>query len=166
VESDLVRIFAALERAGVKYLVVGGVAVVLHGHLRVTADVDLVIKLDDANALAAMKALEALDFRPRAPVRIEQFANEALRKSWIDDKGMTVFSLWSPGMPGTEVDIFVAEPFDFDATFARAIRAPLEGTTVSVIALDDLLVLKRAAGRDKDREDVRALEALRDAEKH
>jgi uncharacterized protein (DUF1330 family) len=40
-ESDLLRIFDALERAGAKYLVVGGVAVVLHGHLRVTADVDL-----------------------------------------------------------------------------------------------------------------------------
>ena len=44
----------------------------------------------------------------RAPETIEQFADATLRKSWIDDKGMTVFSLWSPAMPGTEVDVFVA----------------------------------------------------------
>ena len=61
--------------------------------------------------------------------------------------------------------MFVAEPFDFDATYARAIRAPLEGTTVSVVSLDDLLALKRSAGRDKDQDDVRALEALKDAGK-
>ena len=67
-ESDLLRIFEALERAGAKYLVVGGVAVVLHGHLRVTADVDLVIKLEPNNVRTSMQALATLGFRPRAPV--------------------------------------------------------------------------------------------------
>jgi hypothetical protein len=57
------------------------------------------------------------------------FADASVRKSWIEDKGMIVFSLWSPAMPGTE-DVLVAEPFDFDATFARAIRAPVEATTI------------------------------------
>jgi hypothetical protein len=61
-------------------------------------------------------------------------------------------------MPGTEVDVFVAEPFDFDATYARAIRAPLEGTTVSVVSLDDLLALKRSA-HDSAFPTVVALEA-------
>jgi len=155
-ESDL------LERAGSKYLVVGGVAVVLHGHLRVTADVDLVIKLEPANVRAAMQALAALGFRPRAPVAIEQLADADIRKSWIAEKGLTVFSLWSPSMPGVEVDVFVAEPFDFDSTYARAVRAEIEGVHVTVVALDDLIALKRAAGRAKDDEDVRALLALKD----
>jgi hypothetical protein len=50
--SELLSVFAALERAKVRYLVVGGVAVVLHGHLRVTADLDL--DLEDADALTAI----------------------------------------------------------------------------------------------------------------
>ncbi len=163
VESDLLRVFAALEASGAKYLVVGGVAVVLHGHLRVTADVDLVVKLEPANARAAMQALAGLGFRPRAPVAIEDFADATMRKSWIAEKGLTVFSLWNAAMRGTEVDVFVAEPFDFDATYARAIHATIDGVRVSVVALDDLIALKRAAGRVKDEEDIRALLALKNA---
>ncbi len=161
VDSDLLRIFEALERAGAKYLVVGGVAVVLHGHLRVTGDVDLVVKLDAPNVIAAMRALASLGFRPRAPVAIDDFADASIRKSWIADKGLTVFSLWSPTMPGAEVDIFVEEPFEFDAAYARAVRADIDGVHVTVVSLDDLIALKRAAGRVKDEDDVRALEKLK-----
>jgi hypothetical protein len=60
------RILAALNEARVRYVVVGGVAVVLHGHLRFTADLDLVLALDRDNVLAALAALQGLGFRPRA----------------------------------------------------------------------------------------------------
>jgi hypothetical protein len=158
--SELLRVFSALEQARVRYLVVGGVAVVLHGHLRVTADLDIVLDLAPANAVAAVRALGGLGFRPRAPVALEQFADPAIRRGWIEDKGLTVFSLWSPSSPGTEVDLFVREPFDFDTTYSRAVMVDLEGTRVPVIDLPDLIALKRAAGRGKDLEDVEALTAI------
>jgi hypothetical protein len=91
--SELLRVLAALEHAKVRYLVVGGVAVVLHGHLRVTADLDLVVDLDPANARAARTALAGLGYRARAPVPLEQFADASIGQSWIDEKGLTVFSL-------------------------------------------------------------------------
>jgi hypothetical protein len=164
--SELLRVFSALERAQVRYLVVGGVAVVLHGHLRVTADLDLVVDLQPSNARAAVLALEELGYRPRAPVPLVQFADASARQSWIDDKGMTVFSLWSPSSPGTEVDLFVEEPFAFEATYARAIKVDLEGTVVSVIGLQDLINLKRAAGRRKDLDDAEALSAILAEDQH
>ena len=163
-DSDLLRIFEALGGARVSYLVVGGVAVVLHGHLRVTADLDLVIKLETANVLAATQALGTLGFRPRAPVPIEQFADAKARDSWIAEKGLTVFSLWNPRMPGTEIDLFVKEPFDFDQAHARALHADVAGVRIAVAALDDLVALKQAAGRPQDLEDVRALLTLKDAQ--
>jgi hypothetical protein len=158
--SDLLRVFAALEAARVRYLVVGGVAVVLHGHLRVTADLDVVVQLTSENALAAIRALDTLGFRPRAPVPAEQFADAQIRERWIEDKGLTVFSLWSPSLPGTEVDLFVREPFEFDPTHERATFVQLEGVTVPVLSLPDLIALKRAAGRPKDLQDADALEAI------
>lgn len=161
-ESDLLRIFDALARAHVRYLVVGGVAVVLHGHLRVTADVDLVVQLEPSNVRAAATALAGLGFRPRAPVRLDQFADPEIRRSWIDEKGLTVFSLWSPSMPGTEIDLFVEEPFRFDDAYERALQADVSGVRIAVAGLDDLIALKRVAGRPKDDEDVRALLALKD----
>jgi hypothetical protein len=158
--NDFDLIFAELERHAVRYLVVGGVAVVLHGHARFTADLDLVIALDPANVRAAMAALSRLDYRPRAPVSAEQFADPDIREQWVREKGLTVFSLWSPAHPATEVDIFVEEPFPFDEAFARAARADLGEIHVAVASIADLIRLKRAAGRPKDEEDIRVLEAL------
>lgn len=150
-------VLAALNEAGVRYLVVGGVAVVLHGHLRTTADLDLVVQLDTENTLRAVDALTSLGYRPRAPVAAEQLADPAVREAWIVERGMTVFSLWSGRFPGLEVDLFVSEPFDFDEAFERAIRVTLDETTVPVVSLDDLVALKRAAARPIDLADVEAL---------
>ena len=150
--GEIEEVLSALNRAGVRYLVVGGVAVVLHGHLRTTADLDLVIQLQRDNALRAMRALGDLQYRPRAPVPAEAFADREVREGWIREKGLL------------EVDIFVSEPFDFDAVYSRALRVLLAKSEVTIIALEDLLALKRQVGRPRDQEDIAALESLRDAE--
>jgi len=158
--GDFDLVFAALQRDQVRYLVVGGVAVVLHGHPRFTADLDLVVALDPENARAAIAALARLGYRPRAPVDGAQFADPVARQRWIDEKGLTVFTLWSPDHPATEIDLFVREPFPFDAAWSRATIADLGDVRVPVASLEDLVALKRAAGRPKDLEDVRVLEAI------
>jgi hypothetical protein len=159
--SDFDLIFAALQAEKVRYIVVGGVAVVLHGVPRFTADLDLLLALDAANVRAALAALARLGYRPRAPVAAEGLADAAVRKQWIEDKGLTVFALWSPDHPATEVDIFVEEPIPFDDAFARASSADLGSATVRVVSVPDLIELKRRAGRPRDLEDIAALEALR-----
>ncbi|MGB8223755.1 MAG: DUF6036 family nucleotidyltransferase [Polyangiales bacterium] len=157
----LSTIFRALDEAQVRYLVVGGVAVVLHGHLRFTADLDLVLDLDVANTRAAVAALESLQYQARAPVPLTDFANAKIRNTWVDDKGLMVFSLWSPAHPGTEVDLFVEEPFDFDEAWERRMDAVLpDGTTVHVVGFADLQLLKRNAGRPRDLYDLESLQEI------
>jgi hypothetical protein len=102
-----------------------------------TADLDIVLDLERENVLKALAALGDLGFRPRAPVRLEDFADPRERQSWIDEKGLTVFSLWSPTLAVVEIDIFVEEPFVFAEAF------------------------ERASGRPLDLDDIRALEAIR-----
>jgi predicted nucleotidyltransferase len=160
--GDLERILEALDQSGTRYLVVGGVAVVLHGYPRFTADLDLVLALDSPNVLLALQALRSLGYKPRAPVPVEQFADEEIRKSWIEEKGLVVFSLWSPQLPVTEVDLFVKEPFPFDEAYSRALRVDLGFATVTVASIKDIINLKRRAGRAKDFEDIEALEHLED----
>jgi predicted nucleotidyltransferase len=150
----------ALNDAGVRYLVVGGVAVVLHGYLRTTGDLDLVIELQPENLLRALDALERAGFRPRPPVPLRSFADPDTRRSWIETKNLRVFSLWHADLPGFEVDLFVEEPFDFDQAWERRVTVQLGGTNATVVSLADLLSLKRRAGRARDLEDVDALEAL------
>jgi hypothetical protein len=165
--SDFDLIFAALDAEKVRYLVVGGVAVVLHGVPRFTADLDLLLALDAANVRAAIAALARLGYRPRAPVPVEGLADPVVREQWIDEKGLTVFTLWSPEHPATEVDIFVDEPIPFDDAYGRAARADLGAVTVHVVSVQDLIELKRRAGRPRDLEDIAALAALaRDGDGH
>jgi len=158
--GDLERILRALEEARVRYLVVGGVAVVLHGHPRMTADLDLVVELVPQNLEAAFSALGALGYRPRVPVTASELADAATRERLVAEKGMTVLSLFSPELPLTEVDVFADPPFDFAAALARATVADLGAFRASVASIEDLVAMKRRAGRPKDLEDVRALLAL------
>jgi len=160
VSGSLETIFGALERASARYLVVGGVAVVLHGHPRFTADLDLVLALDADNVRAVLGALEPLGYVPRVPVPAEDLADPVRRAEWARNKGMTVFTLTSPLHPATEVDLFVEEPFPFDEAHARALQVDLGDVRVWVASLADLIAMKRRAGRTHDLEDVRNLEAI------
>jgi hypothetical protein len=85
-------LFEALNQAGVRYVVVGGLATVLHGFARLTADVDLSVDLDPAEALKAIDTLLGLGLQPRVPVEARRFADPEVRRAWIEEEGMQVFT--------------------------------------------------------------------------
>lgn len=151
-------IVTALEKAQVRYLIAGGLAVSAHGYLRFTKDVDLVVQLVPDNIKRAFEALSALGYRPLVPVAAEQFADAATRAAWIRDKGMVVLQFWSDAHRETPVDLFVTEPFDFDSEFARALTKPLHGTVpVRFVSIATLIRMKEAAGRSQDKIDIEYL---------
>lgn len=153
-------IVRALADANARYLIVGGLAVVAHGHLRFTADLDLVLDLDEDNLRRATEALAALGYRPRAPVELREFCSSARRAEWAREKGMTVFSLNSDQHPATEIDLFVEAPFDFDAAYRAAVQMEIApGTPATFVGVDDLIRLKERAGRPQDLDDVVQLRA-------
>jgi hypothetical protein len=67
-------IFQALNAAGVRYVVIGGLATVLHGYARLTADVDLAVDLASEEATKVIQTLTAAGFRPQVPVDPKTFA--------------------------------------------------------------------------------------------
>ena len=154
-------IFAALENGAVRYVVVGGMATVLQGYARLTADVDLVVDQEAAEALKAIRVLTALGFVPRAPVNAEDYANADVRRAWFDDKGMRVLSFWDPHHPMREVDLFVENPIDFGLLYERSQLVPLTTTNVRIASIEDLIQLKRLANRPEDQRDIEALQAIR-----
>jgi hypothetical protein len=88
-------IVSALNEAGVRYLVVGGIAVDAHGYLRVTNDVNIVIRLERSDIVTAFASLAPIGYFPSVPVTAEEFADPALRESWRREKGMLVLKMWS-----------------------------------------------------------------------
>jgi hypothetical protein len=155
-------ILDALNQAQVRYVVVGGVATVLHGVARFTADLDLIVDLSPAEARKAIAALTALGLKPHAPVEPMSFADETVRCQWIDDKAMVVFSLADPANPFRVVDLFVSNPIPFDDLWERSKVVQLATVSARVASLDDLIDLKRQAGRPQDLADIEALELIRD----
>ncbi len=153
----------SFEFAGVRYLIVGGLAVVAHGYVRFTADVDVVLDFEGPNLQRALLALAGLSYRPRAPVPLEAFADAEARAAWIRDKDLKVFSLHSPEHPATEIDLFVEPPFDFAAAWRDARWLEVgPGVKAPFVGLGDLVAMKRRAGRTQDLEDVARLESLED----
>lgn len=157
------EIFVELNHENVRFIVVGGLAVVLHGHQRLTADIDLVIQLKKANLEKAIRALKKLEYRPRPPVPIEQFANDEIRKSWIDEKGLTVFSLYSSKLKDIEIDLFVKEPFGFEKAFDRSEEVKLDQGSIQIASIEDLIEMKKIAGRPVDIQDIHVLQLLKKA---
>lgn len=154
-------VFSALNEVGVRYVVVGGLAVVLHGHPRLTADVDIVLDLEPVSAKKAMEALKSIGLKARAPVDPAAFADPRQRESWVADKGMTVFNLYSSVNPLLSLDLFVRDPMPFEQLWSRSQTIDLGGVRIRVASIDDLIAMKRAAARPQDLSDIEALEALK-----
>lgn len=153
-------VFQALNAADVRYVVAGGVAVVLHGHARLTADLDLILDLEPAAAGRAIDALIAAGFVAQLPVEPRDFADPAIRESWIRDKGMRVFSFWHAENPMTVVDLFVEHPIPFEALWARSVEVDLGEVRTRIASIEDLIRLKEQAGRPQDLSDIERLRAI------
>jgi hypothetical protein len=116
-------IVRALNGAKVKYLIVGGVAVVAHGYEWFTKGLDLVIGMERKNIIRGLRALMTIGCQMRIPVTPEQFADPALREQWRREKNMVVLPLWSEAPRRAPIGVFVYEPFDFAKELASAARA-------------------------------------------
>jgi hypothetical protein len=154
-------IVQALNEAGVRYLIVGGLAVVAHGFVRFTADIDVVLDPDPESMRRAVTALAGLGYKPRAPVEFAEFADPEARARWAREKGLTVFSAFSTDHSATEIDLFIEAPFDFDRAYANAAKLEVApGRLATFVGLADLMDMKRKVGRPSDLQDIRDLQSL------
>jgi hypothetical protein len=153
-------VFTALHDADVRYVVVGGVAVVLQGHARTTVDLDLVVGLSTENLTDAVTALTGLGLEPRLPVRASEFIDPDVRGRWIAERNLQVFSFYDPGNPLVEVDVFATEPIPVETLLADATTVEIGGVSVPVASRRQLIAMKRQAGRPQDLADIAALEEI------
>ena len=152
---DARALFRVLAAHGVDYLVVGGLAVQAHGFRRGTVDLDIVPRPDLANLSRLGEALVSIGarvFRSTRPVNVgdPHLLRRASLVPLMTDHGR---------LDVRGVESTAGLPADYGALRERALVIELEGVTLAVIGLDDLIRMKRAAGREQDLEDIRALAA-------
>ena len=153
-------VFQALNRARVRYLVVGGGAVVLRGSDRTTHDLDLMLDFDEKNLARAMQALERLGFQPKVPVKLMDFVRAENRERWKREKGMVVFGLLNRHDPLVSVDVMVDHPVEFTRAYLRRETIRQGGLSIPLAGIPDMLRMKRLASREQDLYDIAFLEGV------
>ena len=153
-------VFRALNKVRVKYLVAGGVAVVLYGYSRMTADLDLIIHLEEKNIDRFFETVTKLGYSPRLPVTKEEFKDRHKRTEWIKTKNMTVFSFFHSKKPMETIGLFVKEPIKFEVMAKDAKIIKVKNITIPVLSIKHLIQLKKKAGRPEDLIDIANLKVI------
>ncbi|MBI2524145.1 hypothetical protein HYW11_02955 [Candidatus Peregrinibacteria bacterium] len=155
------EIFQALNDAGIRYLVVGGVAVNLHGYSRFTGDLDLLLALEGSNLDRMGTLMEERGFIQRLPVNVRLLSDQEQVQKWLVEKGLTAYTFVHARLPQLAIDILAGESLKFDVYDERKTTISSWGFPIPVIAIDDLIGMKKNANRDKDVQDIAALLELK-----
>jgi hypothetical protein len=155
-------LFRALHDHQVRYLLVGGLAMNLHGVPRMTMDVDLVLVMDEGNLDRFIACAESLSLAPTAPVPIRALKDPAQRQVWQEQKHMIAFGLQNgQARIPVMVDVLIAPPLDIAEAFKRAAVRNLDGLPITLASIDDMITLKQGTGRLQDQSDIEHLERIR-----
>ncbi len=163
------QVIEVLDRHGVQYLLVGGVAALLHGAHRPTLDFDLLPRSDEENLNRLAAALVELD----AYLRVGGLTDDEARSlpTVIDGRSLRGMEISTWRTAAGDVDVLRhlraedGERVDFEDLSQRALGVEVIGIDVRVVGLRDLIESKRCAGRDKDHEALPELERLLDEER-
>lgn len=147
---DAERIFAALDTHEVEYVVIGGIAVQVYGHARMTNDVDLIPSPTPLNLERLAAALDSLEARILNP------GSEHLK---IDAQMLPRATLWQLATRHGDIDVLHDAPgaAPFPQLRKRALVVALGSHSIPIASRDDLIKMKRAAARPIDLSDVAAL---------
>lgn len=142
--NRLRKVFATLHSHDVRYVVIGGIAAILHGVPRATFDLDILIDATPENAGRLLAALSAGGFGTASLTDVESIlANE-----------ITIFDDF------VRLDVQISTPgLTFADAWAHRVEMEFEGQVFHVASRYDVIASKSAAGQPRDLEDVRALES-------
>lgn len=152
-EPEFLGVLKSLDAEGARFVIVGGVAMVLHGSSSVTFDLDLALSLDERNVAAAIRGLAP--FHPRPP-------HYPATLGFVWDERSFVGPAIELNTDAGPVDLLrvLPEVDSFEGLWDRSEVRQLGSLEVRVASIGDLLAMKEAANRPKDQEHVRQLRAL------
>lgn len=155
-------ILTRLSAKGVRFIICGGVAVVLQGVERMTLDLDLSLDMEADNLSLFLDALRELHMSPRAPVPPETILDGDLRRLLVREKDAVVFSFLDPDNPYKQIDVMLTDAGDYDRLVHEADTVRIGGFPVKVLSRDGLIRMKEALDepREKDLMDIRALRKM------
>lgn len=144
----LYELIDAFDKVKLKYALVGGYALALHGLVRATVDVDFVLSLKLGDFELAEKTLAKLSLQSRLPIRAQDIIK--MRKEYIEKRQLIAWSFVDYKNPARQVDILIT----MDFKDLQTEKISVGGRKIVVASLEDLLKMKMAAGRPQDLVDI------------
>ena len=153
---DPLALLAELQKHRVELVVIGGIAAAAHGSPSSTVDLDICYSRQDANLKAVAAALRDVHARLRGTDDDGPFL--------LDERTLAAGDHFTLTTDLGDLDLLgvPAGTAGYDELAAHAVKVDLDGMIVRVAALDDLIKMKKAAGRPKDRIELEILGALRE----
>lgn len=151
------EVFTALINSKLKFMVVGGVAVNAYGYRRFTGDLDIILALDLDNLAVMEKIMKDLGYVERLPISLKDLNNQEKLQKYINEKGLLAYTFIGNTGPKLDLDIIVSESMHFSDYLANHKILNIWDLDIPVIGIDDLIGMKKKAGRERDLEDLEAL---------
>lgn len=156
-------LFSALERHKVEYVLIGGLAISLHGIERATMDIDVTVAMTPENLASLVEMARALGMTPVLPVELDALTDLDQLAQWHRERNLDAFALKAPGAAGITLDMLLYPPVDFAGMRERAVTFHAGEVAVTVACIDDLIALKQAVGRPIDLADIEHLKRLKES---
>lgn len=165
--NHLKEIIEALSGAKIRFVICGGVALVLQGVERATMDIDIAVSQDLEDMKSFLEVMEKYGLKPRVPVPPTVLLDPEARRMMRDEKGAVVFTFVHPDKPFLQVDVFLDESLTFEALKNDIDYTEMGDLKVPILSVEKLIEVKKKVDppRDKDLWDIRALEKLLEKKK-
>jgi len=152
-------LFAALNRR-VDYVLIGGLAISLHGIERATMDIDVTVAMTPDNLSALVEMARELGMTPVLPVALENLSDLDQLAQWHRERNLQAFALRAPGLSGVTLDVLLYPPVDYAQIRGRAVTFLAGDIPVVGASIDDLIALKQIIGRPIDLADIEQPQTL------
>ncbi len=149
-------ILKEFQKQKVKYVLVGGIAANLLGARRTTSDLDILVEMSDLNLAKVVNILKKQRYHVKQPVDPIGIADKKTRDNWINNKHMKTFNFYKDN-DFRQVDIIIDSPVSYEQAKEDAILINAGDIKLKVISINKLIKMKRKAGREIDKLDIKEL---------
>lgn len=150
----LEQVCSTLEKGGIKYAIVGGHAVALHGAVRGTIDIDIALTWTKETLQKAVEAIQSLGLESRLPLTVEDVFT--YREEYIKNRNLIAWSFYNPQDLSEQLDLII----NYDLKRKSTKCVSVGKTNIHILGKKELIAMKRASSRPQDIEDINALEQL------
>ncbi len=131
------------------------------GYPRFTGDIDILLALDPGNLKKMAAVMKKLGYEQRIPVSLEELGDEKRVLDLMKSKNLIAYNFANEKRPQCGIDVIVGDSLQFDDYEKSCTFVKVWNFSIPVVAIDDLIDMKKKTGRKKDADDVAILLELK-----